>query len=85
MFEIIDSAPAEAVIKVIGVGGCGGHAVEHMIKKGGSGVEFIVANTDAPFLIMCSTALPPQPPTPMTLMTASAGAESMISNMVDSL
>ena len=34
MFEIIDSAPQEAVIKVIGVGGCGGNAVEHMIKKG---------------------------------------------------
>ena len=47
MFEIIDSAPQEAVIKVIGVGGCGGNAVEHMIKKGVSGVEFIVANTDA--------------------------------------
>ncbi len=47
MFEIIDSAPQEAVIKVIGVGGCGGNAVEHMIRKGVSGVEFIVANTDA--------------------------------------
>ena len=47
MFEIIDSAPQEAVIKVIGVGGCGGNAVEHMIKRGVSGVEFIVANTDA--------------------------------------
>ena len=47
MFEIIDSAPQEAVIKVIGVGGCGGNAVEHMIKKGVQGVEFIVANTDA--------------------------------------
>ena len=32
MFEIIDEAPEEgAVIKVIGVGGCGGNAVEHMI------------------------------------------------------
>ena len=47
MFEIIDSAPQEAVIKVIGVGGCGGNAVEHMIKKGVTGVEFIVANTDS--------------------------------------
>ena len=47
MFEIIDSTPQEAVIKVIGVGGCGGNAVEHMIRKGVSGVEFIVANTDA--------------------------------------
>jgi cell division protein FtsZ len=46
MFEIIDSTPQEAVIKVIGVGGCGGNAVEHMIRKGVQGVEFVVANTD---------------------------------------
>ena len=36
----------EAVIKVIGVGGCGGNAIEHMITKNLSGVEFICANTD---------------------------------------
>jgi cell division protein FtsZ len=48
MFEIIDQAdPEGAVIKVIGVGGCGGNAVEHMIIRGLSGVEFICANTDA--------------------------------------
>ena len=48
MFEIIDQAPEDgAVIKVIGVGGCGGNAVEHMIDRGLSGVEFICANTDA--------------------------------------
>jgi cell division protein FtsZ len=48
MFEIIDQSPQEgAIIKVIGVGGCGGNAVEHMISKGLVGVEFISANTDA--------------------------------------
>jgi cell division protein FtsZ len=48
MFEIIDQAPLDgALIKVIGVGGCGGNAVEHMIEKGLSGVDFICANTDA--------------------------------------
>ncbi len=47
MFEIIDQNPQEAVIKVIGVGGCGGNAVEHMIDRGVAGVEFIAANTDA--------------------------------------
>ena len=48
MFEIIDQAGDEgAVIKVIGVGGCGGNAVEHMIGRGLDGVEFICANTDA--------------------------------------
>ena len=48
MFEIIDQAPQDgAVIKVIGVGGCGGNAVEHMIAKGLTGVEFVCANTDA--------------------------------------
>ena len=48
MFEIIDQAPEDgAVIKVIGVGGCGGNAVEHMITRGLSGVDFVCANTDA--------------------------------------
>ncbi len=46
MFEIMDRDSQEAVIKVIGVGGCGGNAVEHMIDLGVDGVEFIVANTD---------------------------------------
>ena len=35
------------IIKVVGVGGAGGNAVQHMINKGVSGVEFVVANTDA--------------------------------------
>src|SRR2546428_7651877 len=48
MFEIIDQAvPEGALIKVIGVGGCGGNAVEHMIERGLSGVDFICANTDS--------------------------------------
>ena len=47
MFEIIEQNPQEAVIKVIGVGGCGGNAVEYMIGKSLAGVEFIAANTDA--------------------------------------
>ena len=34
-------------IKVIGVGGGGGNAVEHMIATAVGGVEFICANTDA--------------------------------------
>ena len=33
MFELVDSAPQSAVIKVIGVGGGGGNAVEHMVSK----------------------------------------------------
>jgi cell division protein FtsZ len=47
MFELVDFQPQEAMIKVIGVGGCGGNAVDHMIEAGVQGVEFIVANTDA--------------------------------------
>lgn len=47
MFELVDSAPQNAVIKVVGVGGGGGNAVQHMIAKGVEGVEFIAANTDA--------------------------------------
>ncbi len=47
MFEIIDRDPNATVIKVIGVGGAGGNAVEHMIREGVGGVEFICCNTDA--------------------------------------
>ena len=47
MFEIIDSVPDSAEIKVIGVGGGGGNAVRHMIDSKVEGVEFICANTDA--------------------------------------
>ncbi len=52
MFEIVDVQLQDvqlqdAVIKVIGVGGCGGNAVDHMIEQGVQGVEFIVINTDA--------------------------------------
>ena len=47
MFEIVDTQAQEAVIKVIGVGGCGGNAIDHMILEGVEGVEFICANTDA--------------------------------------
>jgi len=46
MFEIMERDSQEAVIKVIGVGGCGGNAVEHMMTKNVGGVEFICANTD---------------------------------------
>lgn len=47
MFELVDSIPQNAVIKVIGVGGGGGNAVKHMIESEVDGVEFICANTDA--------------------------------------
>ena len=46
MFEIMEVPSQEAVIKVIGVGGCGGNAVDHMIANGVKGVEFVCANTD---------------------------------------
>jgi len=47
MFEIIESQQDSAVIKVVGVGGGGGNAVEHMLAENIDGVEFICANTDA--------------------------------------
>jgi len=47
MFELIDNFPENAVIKVIGVGGGGGNAVEYMVQSNIEGVEFIKANTDA--------------------------------------
>lgn len=50
MFELMDSHSEEAVIKVIGVGGGGGNAVEHMVTQSIEGVEFIAINTDAQVL-----------------------------------
>ena len=47
MFELADSIPQSAVIKVVGVGGGGGNAVQHMVNSDVDGVEFICANTDA--------------------------------------
>ena len=47
MFELVDSLPQNAVIKVVGVGGGGGNAVKHMIASNVDGVDFICANTDA--------------------------------------
>jgi cell division protein FtsZ len=56
MFEIMEKDSREAVIKVIGVGGCGGNAVDHMISKNVNGVEFICANTDAQALLKSDAA-----------------------------
>ena len=50
--DILDNATLGTVIKVVGVGGAGGNAVQHMINKGVCGVEFIAANTDAQALKM---------------------------------
>ncbi len=47
MFEIMEPESQDAVIRVIGVGGCGSNAVDHMIEQGVQGVEFIAINTDA--------------------------------------
>src|SRR5688572_279757 len=58
MFEIIDQDPNDgAIIKVIGVGGCGGNAVEHMIRRGLAGVDFVCANTDAQALKRSTAAV----------------------------
>ena len=47
MFEIIEKEESGTIIKVFGVGGAGGNAIEDMILEGVNGVEFIAANTDA--------------------------------------
>jgi cell division protein FtsZ len=47
MFELMDSCGQSAVIKVIGIGGGGGNAVQHMVEGKIDGVDFICANTDA--------------------------------------
>ncbi len=45
-FELVEEVP-HATIRVIGVGGGGGNAINNMIQSGMSGVDFIVVNTDA--------------------------------------
>ena len=45
-FELMDTDSQRANIKVIGVGGGGGNAVNHMIREGIQGVNFVCANTD---------------------------------------
>ena len=46
MFELMDAFSQNAVIKVIGVGGGGGNAVQHMVESGIEGVDFMCVNTD---------------------------------------
>ncbi len=52
MFELVDTLNRQATIKVVGVGGGGGNAVEHMIESRLEEVEFISANTDEQVLAM---------------------------------
>ncbi len=47
MFVEVEKEDRGTIIKVFGVGGAGGNAIEHMICEGVNGVEFIAANTDA--------------------------------------
>ncbi len=57
MFKIIENVTQNAVIKVVGVGGGGGNALEHMIAKGIEGVEFVATNTDAQALKRSKAAI----------------------------
>ncbi|MBN1947588.1 MAG: cell division protein FtsZ [Bradymonadales bacterium] len=57
MIEFDDTPRQAALIKVVGIGGGGGNAVQNMIRSGLSGVEFIVANTDVQALKLSSADL----------------------------
>ncbi|GLU30858.1 cell division protein FtsZ [Trinickia caryophylli] len=46
-FQMLETETNGTIIKVVGVGGAGGNAVQHMINKGVQGVDFVVMNTDA--------------------------------------
>lgn len=46
-FQMLETETNGTVIKVVGVGGAGGNAIQHMINRGVQGVEFICMNTDA--------------------------------------
>ena len=54
MFEYVENS-SSAVIRVIGVGGGGGNAVEHMVESAVEGVEFVCVNTDSQALKNAST------------------------------
>lgn len=54
MFELVDSFEQQAVIKVVGVGGGGGNAIEQMLTEQIEGVQFICANTDSQALARSS-------------------------------
>jgi cell division protein FtsZ len=56
MFELMDTRNESAVIKVIGVGGGGSNAVQHMLGANIEGVDFICANTDAQALKTASVS-----------------------------
>ena len=47
IFEFEDSSARDARMKVVGVGGAGGNAINRMIEERLEGVEFISANTDS--------------------------------------
>ncbi len=55
-WQILDSNYEQAKIAVIGIGGGGGNAIQHMINSGIKGVEFICANTDSQALSMINNA-----------------------------
>jgi len=50
MFELMDDMGQNALIKVVGVGGGGGNAIQYMVSRGVEGVEFVAINTDAQVL-----------------------------------
>lgn len=55
MFDVSETLLDNAVIKVIGIGGGGSNAVEHMLSQNIEGVEFYCANTDAQALRNCTS------------------------------
>ena len=66
MFHFDENIDQSAKIKVIGVGGSGGNAVNTMIMSGVTGVDFIVANTDAQALRMSKSPVKIQIGTQLT-------------------
>ncbi|HJV25140.1 MAG TPA: cell division protein FtsZ, partial [Aromatoleum sp.] len=70
MFEIVEKVQTGTIIKVVGVGGAGGNAVDHMIRQNVQGVDFVSANTDAQALSRCLA------PNKIQLGTSGLGAGS---------
>src|SRR6185312_6126442 len=61
MFELMDDMGQNAVIKVVGVGGGGGNAIQYMVSQGVEGVDFVAINTDAQVLRKANAKTTPAP------------------------
>ena len=82
MFELVDTQPQEAVIKVVGVGGCGGNAVDHMID---AGVQGVLQRVRGELEGQGRVVLRPSGTEPLVRVTIEAGDETLVARLAAEL